>query len=227
MHSLNRTCADAPLCLNEYDYRVQTWDDLRSECKAQLHKALARLQGNPALPDEVIQNTVRCAYCENIIRVGRHVEHFRRKRTSHYPELTFNWTNLFFACDSQSHCGHYKDRKGAPTYNPDHLIKPDEIDPEDYLYFHSSGRVRVKSGLNPADRIKAEETIRVFGLNESSLMGTRAKAIEGYRERLLSELEELETWNPEDRAAYLKEEIEATRWDPFATTIKHFFLKQL
>ena len=36
---------------------------------------------------------------------------------------------------------------------------------------------------------------------------------------------ELANWPQEDREAYLSEEINATRWDPYATTIKHFLQK--
>lgn len=227
MHSLDRTSVCAPSCLETYDYRSQTWDDLRSDCKGQLHRALEILQGNRSLHNDALQNIVRCAYCENIIRHARHVEHFRRKNNQHYPQFTFEWTNLFLSCGSNAHCGHYKDRKSALPYDPDQLIKPDECNPEDYLYFHSSGAVRVRSGLNDADGKKARETIRVFGLNEPPLLGMRSRSIANYREGLLAELDELETWSSEDRNAYLQEEVEATRWDPFATTIKHFLQTQL
>jgi hypothetical protein len=37
------------------------------------------------------------------------------------------------------HSGHYKDRRNAPPYNPGDLIKPDVDDPNDFLFFHSSG----------------------------------------------------------------------------------------
>lgn len=33
---------------------------------------------------------------------------------------------------------------------------------------------------------------------------------------------ELASWPPEDRRADLSEEIEQTRWEPYATTMKHF-----
>jgi hypothetical protein len=31
--------------------------------------------------------------------------------------------------------------------------------------------------------------------------------------------------DPTDRDAFIRDEVEATRWEPYATTIKHFFEK--
>jgi uncharacterized protein (TIGR02646 family) len=184
------------------------------------------MQGIPGVTaEDASEYGVRCAYCEALIHHAGHIEHFRRKNRHHpngYPELTFAWSNLFLACGSRTHCGHYKDGSEAPAYDPDELIKPDQHDPEHYLYFHSSGEVRPRHPLNAADTHRAEETIRVFGLNNASLPGERKKALRVYREKIAADLDELADWPSEDREAYLCGEIEATRWDPYATTIKHF-----
>lgn len=226
MHKLDRSKATAPKCLTQYDYRSQLWDDLRGECKKVLRAALVRIQGNPGVtPEDGSEYGVRCAYCENQIHHAGHIEHFRRKnrlRPDGYPELTFEWSNLFLACDSQTHCGHYKDRKNAPAYRPDELIKPDEHDPEHYLYFHSSGEVRPRHHLGTDDARHAAETIRVFGLNDPTLQGSRKKALRIYQEKIAADLDELAAWPSEDREAYLISEVKATRWDPYATTVKHF-----
>lgn len=122
------------------------------------------------------------------------------------------------------HCGHHKDRKGSPAYDPNKLIKPDEVDPEHFLYFHSSGEVHPKVGLSDHDRDIAQETIRVFGLNEGSLQGKRRQAIREFRRRYLKDLQELASWSDQDRRFYMQAELEATRWHPYATTIKHFLI---
>jgi len=223
MHKLDRSGVKAPACLAEYDHRTQTWDDLSGECKKTLRAMLVQMQGIPGVTtDDAREYGVRCAYCEMQIPHAGHIEHFRRKNQHHHPELTFDWSNLFLACGSQSHCGHYKDRKNAPVYDPDELIKPDEHDPEHYLYFHSSGEVRPHHRLQAADARRAEETIRVFGLNDACLVGAREKVLRVYRGKIAADLEVLAAWSREDREAYLLYEIEATRWDPCATTIKHF-----
>lgn len=168
---------------------------------------------------------VRCAYYEGAIRHEGHIEHLRRKNPKHYPDLTFDWDNLFLACGSRSHCGHYKDHNQA--YNPDPLIKPDEHDPEDFLYFHSSGEVCVREGLNGADKLRAETTIRVFGLKNPALTSQRARAVRQYQKLLAEDFEDLASWSEADRREYFENEIKETRWQPYATTIKHFFKSAL
>lgn len=227
MHKLDRTIATPPESLSDYNYRTQTWKDLAPDCKKALRAALVEMQGIPGVttPD-ADEYGLRCAYCECAIYDAGHIEHFRRKNRSHFPELTFVWHNLFLACGSQNNCGHYKDRPEAAPYNPDHLIKPDIHDPEHYLYFHSSGQVWPLEGLSENDKRCAEETIRVFGLDSNVLSGARRSALSIYRNKILEELNEISEWSESDRVDYLMEEIEATRWDPYATTIKHFLQKQ-
>jgi len=170
---------------------------------------------------------LRCAYCECQIFHGGHIEHFRRKNRQHFPELRFEWTNLFIACGSQEHCGHYKDRPSAPQYNPDDLIKPDDHNPDDYLYFHSSGesRVRDRPGMSDDDRHRGAETIRVFNLNCGELRGNRKKAIRQYLDRNNGILEVLMDAEEDDRKSFIADELEATKWEPYWSTIRHFFEK--
>lgn len=172
------------------------------------------------------QYGLRCAYCEGPIRHEGHIEHFRRKR--HFTHLTFAWDNLFLSCESQEHCGHFKDRPSGAPYNPSDLIKPDVEDPEAFLYFHSTGAVTPRNnGVGmAANRLKrATETIRVFNLDCSVLRGERFKAIKLYREKNPGILEFLMGCDVADREVFMRDEIEATRWEPYATTIKHFFEK--
>lgn len=233
MHNLDRSSVPVPVCLAGYNFQTQTWDDLDRGCKRQVRLLLQRIQGLQIADDEAEYIIgLRCAYCEGPIRHGGHLEHFRRKNRHHpngFPELTFAWDNLFLACDSNSHCGHYKDRPSADAYDPDHLIKPDIHVPDDYLYFHSTGQVLVRNTrrhMTDEDRFRASETIRVFNLDCSTLRGERTKALKRYRDTNLGILEFLmDECDAEEREGYIHDEIEATRWDPFATTIKHFFEK--
>ncbi len=228
MHKLDRSSVVEPTCLAQYSYPEKTWDDFRGPCKRTVRLALQRIQGQQIESDDADDEAeyilgLRCAYCEAQIFHGGHIEHFRRKNPAHFPQFTFTWTNLFLACVSKDHCGHYKDKGGSP-YNPDELIKPDEHDSDDYLYFHSTGEVRVRNqpGLSKADQRRAEETIRVFNLNFGVLRGKRSAAANAYK-RIIEELELFE--DPQDREDYIRQEIENTRWEPFATTIKHLLLK--
>jgi uncharacterized protein (TIGR02646 family) len=223
MHKLDRTGVAPPACLATYNYKAQSWDDLAPVCKRELRAALVLMQGIPGVttPD-ANEYGLRCAYCEGTIFHEGHIEHFRRKNAKHFPQLTFAWNNLFLACGSNEHCGHYKDRRGALAYDPAQLIKPDQDEPDSYLYFHSSGEVRARAGLNPVDASRANETIRVFGLDDRTLAGSRAKSISIYKRKVASDLDELASWPFADRQAYLAGEVDATRYEPYATTVKHF-----
>lgn len=223
MHKLDRAASQPPDCLGSYDYNMQKWSDLAAPCKSALRAALVLMQGQPGVTTpEANEYGLRCAYCEGPIFHMGHIEHFRRKNPHHFSELTFDWNNLFLACGSQNHCGHYKDRPDAHLYNPNNLIKPDDSDPDRYLYFHSSGSVRPRTGLNEDDSRCAAETIRVFGLDSCVLSGARSRVLTTYKRRIFDDLDELEAWPEKERNDYLSGEIEATRWEPYATTIKHF-----
>ena len=227
MHKLDRSTAVAPASLSTYDYTIQTWDDLEPDCKRALRAALVQMQGITGITTaDANEFGIRCAYCESSIHNAGHIEHFRRKNKKHFPELTFDWHNLFLACGSSAHCGHYKDRKNAPDYNPNHLIKPDIHNPDHYLYFHSSGEVRPQTGISESDKHLAEETIRVFGLDCNELSGFRRSVLSTYKKKILDDLNEICDWTDAERSDYLLEEIEATQWEPYATTIKHFLQKQ-
>ncbi|HHY6930423.1 TPA: retron system putative HNH endonuclease [Burkholderia ambifaria] len=229
MHKLGRGLVEAPPCLSNYDHTTHEWSDFSGGCKRRLRLALQSMQGEKILADDADDyeesiSGLRCAYCEAQIFHGGHIEHFRRKNRAHFPELMFSWTNLFIACGSLEHCGHYKDRSGS-FYDPNELIKPDEHDPDEYLYFHSSGEVRVRERTPKvqAEERRAAETIRVFNLNAGSLRGKRKSAVDRYRNP--EDLEEIMSWTDEDRALYIQQEIDETQWLPFSTTIRHFFEK--
>jgi uncharacterized protein (TIGR02646 family) len=210
MHKLDRSAAPAPACLARYSPDTDTWDNVSSEDRREIRAALEQMQGQ------------RCAYCESWIAAhGQHIEHFRRKNPKHFPERSFAWENLFWSCDELESCGHFKDRKGQP-YNPDDLIKPDEDDPDEFLYFHSRGDVRLRPRLDAAKAHRAGETIRVFNLQRSELQALRRGAVARYQRQDPDMLQELEAWDEETRWEYLAAEVSATAGDPYATTIRHF-----
>jgi uncharacterized protein (TIGR02646 family) len=230
MHKLDRGSVQRPACLDNYDWNTQTWKDFKGQEKKTVRLSLQAMQGQQIVDDasddeQFVILGLRCAYCESQIYHGGHIEHFRRKNPLHFPQHTFEWSNLFIACGSKTHCGHYKDRPKAPPYSPNDLIKPDEHDPDDYLYFHSSGEVRVRhrDGMTEDDRRRGAETIRVFHLDCGHLNGARHKALNQYLNRDTGFLEALMSFDEDDRLVFIGEEIEATKWEPYWTTIRHFF----
>lgn len=233
MHYLDRSGINAPECLRNYDYRSQGWDDLDGPCKRRLRYQLVIMQGDPSVStvDGAGEYGVRCAYCEGPIYHGGHIEHFRRKNRDHFPDLTFDWDNLFLACGSNGHCGHYKDRPSSDPYRPEDLVKPDERDPENYFFFSSSGEVRVREGLSEVDRHMAKETIRVFNLNHNELQGRRRQRVLPYVKQLedienfLSDLESEEDYKEFEFALWeaFSREIENSKYGNYAATVLDFY----
>jgi uncharacterized protein (TIGR02646 family) len=213
MHFLDRNMVTEPACLGSFRHPGHTWDSPELIfSKAEIREALANLQVD------------RCAYCESPLYGGGHIEHFRRRHPNHFPELTFAWNNLFLSCNNQKTCGHFKDRKGAPSYDHKQLVKPDEDQPDDFFFFHSSGEVRGRDKADSEKQKRADETIRVFGLNEASLRDGRRKAVRRYL-RLHGSIDEIEALSRKKRRQYLEAEIKATTDIPFCTSVHHF-LKQ-
>jgi len=128
---------------------------------------------------------------------------------------------LFGSCNRSDSCGKYKDR--LPEYNHTDLIKVDEDDPEEYLEFLPDGNVVPAKDLNPQQKHRAKETIRIFNLN-GSLRQIRKTAVIGY----LQTAEELASYAVEfdeaDWSPLLKEELEQIKNLPFTTAIKHVLL---
>jgi uncharacterized protein (TIGR02646 family) len=214
MHLLDRKACPPPPCLSKFNPEEHDWDDVKGNDKAEIRKALVRMQGE------------RCAYCEGPLFAGHgHIEHFRRKNKEHFPELTFVWENLFLSCDSRTNCGHFKDRPSGPAYRSDDLVKPDEDDPESFFYFSVTGEVRVQAEADAASCAQANETIRVLGLNHPALVAQRRKAVARYKRGRGSTFD-IAGLSDEHRWLFLQREIEETKDIPFCTTVHHFLRRQ-
>lgn len=78
------------------------------------------------------------------------------------------------------------------------------------MHFHSSGEVRIKTGINAAAVHRTKETIRVFDLNDAALRDLRRSAVSSYKKRVLPDFQEVETWPDDQQQAYLTVQIDAT-----------------
>jgi len=207
MHQLNRPVP--PACLSHYKHGRDNWSQVTPAHKNEIWLKIDAMQEK------------RCAYCEAAIQTepgnrNAHIEHLRQR--SRYPQGTFQWANIFGSCNRPDSCGKYKDN--LPPYNHQYVIKMDNENPEDFLQFLPDGSVVPATGLNPNDKHRAEETIRIFNLN-GSLRRIRETAVKGYIQTaeeladFAAELEESE-W-----LSLLNEELEKTKTLPFTTAIKH------
>lgn len=103
---------------------------------------------------------MHCAFCDG--RIGtvskKTVEHFRPK--SRFPELAYDWENLFPCCDQ---CQSQKLEKFDEA-----LLKPDaeEYRFEDYfIRNYKSGTLEPLPNASQAARQRAEITLVLYGLN--------------------------------------------------------------
>lgn len=213
MQKLSRGAA--PSCLANYRHGLNNWGNVTSDEKKEIWVEIKKMQGQ------------RCAYCErDIYSNGRHIEHFHQKGRN--PKATFQWSNLFGSCNQEETCGKYKDRQ---EYDSQHLIKPDEENPEDFLFFAKNGSIHPRKRNHTQDQInRAIETIRIFHLDFPPLERMRVSAVAGYIQTaeaiaaMANELPEDE-WIPLAKAELAKE-VAATAHPPFATAIKHVFTDQ-
>ncbi|MEM8240145.1 retron Ec78 anti-phage system effector HNH endonuclease PtuB [Morganella morganii subsp. sibonii] len=177
MRKLNRMLANSPQCLGNYSYLVNKWGDLTQ--KQMVWDELDKFQ------DKI------CVYCESVAEKGNgHIEHFFHKADARFTNLTFDWGNLFGCCSSNLHCGHYKDQiltGGVKRqYDSYALIKPDQEDPEDFLQFLESGKIKAKDGINDAMKERASKTITALNLDCSALNSSRENQIDRFKKRLLA-----------------------------------------
>lgn len=159
----------APPCLVKYKHGRDNWGKVCPKCKSEIWQLLKQVQGK------------FCAYCERTIHGhDGHIEHFYQR--GRYPKKTFSWSNLFGSCNDRQTCGNHKDNDGqAKTIDLQKVCKPDVMDASDYLQFLSEGEVVPKRNLSKSDLEIACNTITVFNLNGSSLMGRRRVAVKIFK----------------------------------------------
>ena len=110
----------------------------------------------------------KCMYCESKVTHVDYgdVEHIKPK--SKFPDLTYEWSNLGYACGK---CN----REGKGNKYDDHFINPYQDDPENYLIpFGSVIFARDGNG-------RGEITIDIVNINRPELLEKRNGRIEKIR----------------------------------------------
>lgn len=218
MHKLNRSRVPVPACLDAPPAE-RRYASLSGTEKEEIRAALFKMQGGSL-----------CAYCERrTIPDPRarspwdgHIEHFRKQADHGHMDLL--WKNLFWSCLDEATCGKRKDKcdkHDGPfkKFAENDLIDPACEDPEAFLLFLSDGSLQPRDGLSPADKHRAEETIRIFGLSNSPfLRKLREDAVRPY----LGILDALRIAGPVLFLAYTQGELQRLDTVPFATPIKQF-----
>jgi uncharacterized protein (TIGR02646 family) len=150
----------------------QNWDRIDAVVRTNTRKyILENEQGN------------QCAYTELPLEYEKnnsHIEHLKRKNSAFFPELTFEWSNLFVSCISDDFGGKYKDGKylkGKTKADNALIINPALENPNEYFELTNWGELTVKADLIGNAKTKADETIKAFNLNHNSLQERRKRII--------------------------------------------------
>lgn len=126
----------------------------------------------------------QCAYTELPLEYEKnnsHIEHLKRKDSAFFPELTFEWSNIFVSCNSDDFGGKYKDEKYLKRKTKADnalIINPALESPNEYFELTNWGELTVKVDLQGIAKTKAEETIKAFNLNHNSLQDRRREMIQ-------------------------------------------------
>lgn len=177
-----------------------TYDDLVNPEKRDLKTAL------------ICEQKGICCYCERrISQQDSHIEHFKPKDDSQFPQLQLDYTNLHACCvrvptrSTPNICGNKKDN----FYSSD-LISPLEEDCSTHFKYASDGHI----SPSDANDLRATTTIRILGLDEPILVEKRKAIISTF-----------ETLDIEDLKAavqlYLRQDV--PQFGEFYTTIEFFY----
>jgi len=121
----------------------------------------------------------QCAYTELPLKYknnNSHIEHLKRKDSAFFPELTFEWSNLFVSCNFDDFGGKYKDMtylKGKSRKDNELILNVSLENPSAFFDLKEYGELTIKEGLNANEKMKAKITIDAFNLNHPSLTSRR------------------------------------------------------
>ena len=124
------------------------------------------------------QNMI-CAYCEQEIESDENssnTDHFKTRNL--FPKETLNYENLLVSCKNKSHCEYIKDKFRLNLSNYNKIINPVIEDPNSFFEYGIVGDILVKNGLTNLENVKAKFTIKVFELNNISLLKARRRVVD-------------------------------------------------
>ena len=197
MPPFNRAAVPEPACLRKYKLGRDTWESVSHLDRSAIRAALRLLQGP------------FCAYCQDsLTEETQHIEHFRPRKT--HRSLTFSWENLLLSCNRNHSCGSFKDR-GLVSYNPAHIIDPCVESFNAFLLYDIDGSVAPKPDLKYEELARADKTIQVLNLRETSLALARASVVKAY----IPMLSDIKGSSSEDRAMFVTRLLEKARRKPF------------
>ncbi len=127
------------------------------------------------------QSQYHCSYCDKyfINNDESEVEHYKPK--AQYPELEFDWENLFASCPT---CNKQKEKDYKKYENTPLPIRPDEENYSFFRYFavdFSTGEIICNENLKEQDKIRAENTIKYLGFNKGDKPASRIRFLKNIK----------------------------------------------
>lgn len=121
-----------------------------------------------------------CSFCDiqPLKQSGATIEHFRPKKK--FPLLSYAWINLFYCCTNCQKKRDEFDKKCKP-------LKPDQLNYSFNYYFRTEETIeeifiRPNLGRSSAEQKRAEETIKLYGLNRFARPEARKRVLKDFRE---------------------------------------------
>lgn len=196
--------------------------------KKSWQEIVIQANAGPEIKQQLLQMQKNlCAYCEiDLEHKKSHIEHFFQQ--SRHPELRFSWENLFASCNFLDSCGKYKDQN-VDDIDLCQVCKPDSDDPERFLLFLASGKVRTRMDLDKAEQKIALNTIAVFHLNAPRLVNDRKShmaIIRGELEQYLGYKQEIKSLSAEDIELlneFRTEAMQRVAEGSYPTALKHIW----
>lgn len=133
----------------------------------------------------LMEQNDECAYTGLWLGKGTtqtvHLDHFRKKAI--YPELTFDWYNLFAAAKDLDYGSDYKDRNiHGPRDNADSQYNtfwsPLKVNLEGNFWYRQDGKIMPYPGIDEDARQIAQQTIDMYNLNADDLKKRRQGIIQ-------------------------------------------------
>lgn len=123
------------------------------------------------------QTGEHCSYCDKypLLRGDESIDHFKPKTDPRFYKEVSQWSNLYLAC---KHC---QDSKSI-QYG-EKLLRPDDVHYHFNKYFtynYNEHKIEPNPAATEQERSMAEETIKTFDLNHSSMKISRRHAHERY-----------------------------------------------
>jgi uncharacterized protein (TIGR02646 family) len=114
------------------------------------------------------EQNFQCAYTETRLDPSSgqsHTDHFKKQNL--FPDMIFEWDNLFTACNNEYYGAKFKDRN-IKKADYQYLINPAKEDPQKHFSYSMTGEV-----LADHDDEKGKLTIDSFNLNDYALREQR------------------------------------------------------